>query len=66
MIILGTLGVANKKLINQFLEAWWNFDSVTYNRYWKKYYGVGQDMAENLKYNDPVTYDYVLEILQGD
>ena len=55
MIILGNLGVAGKGLINLFLEAWWNFDSVTYKKLHKKFNGVGLDMV----------YDYILEELEG-
>lgn len=64
MIIFGELGVATKRLMNQFLNEWWAFDDVSYNHYHKKYKGVGQDMVEYLKYNDPVVYDYVLEALE--
>ena len=64
MIILGNLGVANKRLINHFLDEWYEFDDVSYNQYHKKYNGVGQDMAEYLKYNDPLIYFYVLDRLE--
>lgn len=64
MIILGNLGVANKRLINQFLDGWYEFDSTSYTQYHKKYNGVGQDMVEYLKYNDPIIYFYVLDILE--
>ena len=65
MIILGNLGVADKRLINQFLDEWYEFDDGSYNQYHKKYNGVGQDMVEYLKYNDPIIYFYVLDRLEG-
>ena len=64
VIILGNLGVANKRLINQFLDEWYEFDDVSYNQYHKSHNGVGQNMVEYLKYNDPIIYFYVLDRLE--
>ena len=63
MIILGNLGVADRRLINQFLDEWWKFDKVSYNQYWK-HNSVGWDMVGFLKYNDPIIYFYVLDRLE--
>lgn len=60
MIILGTLGVASKKLINRFLDRWWNFDPPSYNKYHKKFAESGEVMVRALKYNDPLIYQFIL------
>ena len=65
MIILGNLGVANKGLITRFLDIWWSFDPSLFDKYHKKFNGVGTDMVEHLKYNEPVMYFYILDELGG-
>lgn len=65
MVILGALGIADKRLINLFLDDWWNFDNISYKVYHRKHNAVGEDMIQGLKFNDRLIYEFILLPLEG-
>jgi len=57
MIILGK--IANKRLINRFLDEWWKLNTRSFNKFHRWYEGYGVDMIEGLEEMEPWTYKAV-------
>ena len=64
MIVLGNLGVADKRLMNKFLDEWWYLDQKSYKDYYKKT-DIAEEMIIRLKYHDPLLYDVILDSLES-